>query len=154
MTGVQTCALPISQLALRHFDILLRGPLAEHLHPADVDLPHPLLRDAEVLADLLESHFLRPVQPGAHPDHFPRAGVEVFEQPVDPSTGRVREGERTLLDNSMILLTSSMMTGNHDNDQLPVVLLGRAGGRLRTGRVHDYLQSPNRKMCRDRKSVV
>jgi hypothetical protein len=65
-------------------------------------------------------------------------------------TGRldqVREGKRTLLDNSMILLTSSMMTGNHDNDQLPVVLLGQAGGRLRTGRVHDYLQSPNRKMC-------
>jgi hypothetical protein len=59
----------------------------------------------------------------------------------------VREGERTLLDNSMMMLTSSMMTGNHDNDQLPVVLLGRAGGRLRTGRVHDYLQNPNRKMC-------
>jgi hypothetical protein len=60
---------------------------------------------------------------------------------------RVREGERTLLDNSIIMLTSSMMTGNHDNDQLPVVLLGRAGGRLRTGRVLDYLQHPNRKMC-------
>jgi hypothetical protein len=60
---------------------------------------------------------------------------------------RIHEGERTLLDNSLLMLTSSMMTGNHDNDQLPVVLLGRAGGRLRTGRVHDYLQNPNRKMC-------
>ncbi len=60
---------------------------------------------------------------------------------------RVREGERTLLDNSMIMLTSSMMTGNHDNNQLPVVLLGRGGGRLRSGRVLDYLQNPNRKMC-------
>src|SRR5262249_42922217 len=59
----------------------------------------------------------------------------------------IREGERTLLDNSLLLLTSSMMTGGHDNSQLPVVLLGRGGGRLRTGRVHDYLQSPNRKMC-------
>jgi hypothetical protein len=59
----------------------------------------------------------------------------------------VQEGERTLLDNSLILLTSSMMTGNHDSSQLPVVLLGRAGGRLRGGRVLDYLQSPNRKMC-------
>src|SRR5439155_2948223 len=37
----------------------------------------------------------------------------------------VQEGERTLLDNSMILFCSSMMTGNHNNDQLPVVLLGR-----------------------------
>jgi hypothetical protein len=60
---------------------------------------------------------------------------------------RIQEGERTLLDNSMIMLTSSMMTGGHDNDQLPVVLLGRGGGQLRTGRVLDYLQNPNRKMC-------
>ena len=60
---------------------------------------------------------------------------------------RIREGERTLLDNSMILFTSSMLNGNHENNQLPVVLLGRAGGRLRTGRVLDFLQSPNRKMC-------
>src|SRR5436309_4897354 len=36
----------------------------------------------------------------------------------------VREGDRTLLDNSMVLYLSSMMTGNHDNNQLPVVLLG------------------------------
>src|SRR5438034_2705203 len=40
---------------------------------------------------------------------------------------RVQEGERTLLDNSMILYCSSMMTGNHENNQLPVVLLGRGG---------------------------
>src|SRR5947209_2024259 len=59
----------------------------------------------------------------------------------------VREGERTLLDNSMILFCSSMMTGNHNNDQLPVVLLGRGGGAIRTGRVLDYLGKPNRKMC-------
>ena len=60
---------------------------------------------------------------------------------------RVQEGERTLLDNSMILFCSSMMTGNHDNDQLPVVLLGRAGGRIKSGRVLDYLGKSNRKMC-------
>mgnify|MGYP000299437684 CR=1 FL=1 len=29
----------------------------------------------------------------------------------------VQEGDRTLLDNSMILFCSSMMTGNHDNNQ-------------------------------------
>ena len=60
---------------------------------------------------------------------------------------RIREGERTLLDNSMILFTSSMLNGNHENNQLPVVILGGAGGRLRTGRVLDFLKSPNRKMC-------
>jgi hypothetical protein len=59
----------------------------------------------------------------------------------------VQEGDRTLLDNSMILYLSSMMTGNHNNDQLPVVMLGGSGGRIRTGRVLDYLGKPNRKMC-------
>jgi hypothetical protein len=60
---------------------------------------------------------------------------------------QVQEGERTLLDNSMILYLSSMMTGNHNNDQLPVVMLGRGGGKIQTGRSHDYLGKPNRKMC-------
>jgi hypothetical protein len=60
---------------------------------------------------------------------------------------KVQEGERTLLDNSMIVFLSSMMTGNHNNDQLPVVMLGRGGGAIKTGRVHDYLNKPNRKMC-------
>jgi hypothetical protein len=60
---------------------------------------------------------------------------------------KVQEGERTLLDNSMILFCSSMMTGNHDNNQLPVVLLGRGGGQIKSGRVLDYLDKPNRKMC-------
>src|SRR5260221_6353663 len=59
----------------------------------------------------------------------------------------VQEGERTLLDNSMVLYLSSMMTGNHDNQQLPVVMLGRGGGQVRSGRVLDYLDKPNRKMC-------
>jgi hypothetical protein len=59
----------------------------------------------------------------------------------------VQEGSRTLLDNSMILFASSMMSGHHNNDQLPVVLLGRGGGRIQTGRILDYLGKPNRKMC-------
>ncbi|MEZ6090775.1 MAG: DUF1552 domain-containing protein [Pirellulaceae bacterium] len=59
----------------------------------------------------------------------------------------IEEGERTLLDNSMILYLSSMMTGGHNNDQLPVVMLGRGGGQIKTGRILDYLDKPNRKMC-------
>ena len=59
----------------------------------------------------------------------------------------VQEGSRTLLDNSMILFCSSMMTGNHNNDQLPVVLLGKGGGQIKSGRVLDYTGKPNRKMC-------
>jgi hypothetical protein len=60
---------------------------------------------------------------------------------------KIQEGDRTLLDNSMILYLSSMMTGNHDNQQLPVVMLGRGGGQVKTGRILDYLKKPNRKMC-------
>ncbi len=60
---------------------------------------------------------------------------------------KVHEGERTLLDNSMILFMSSMMTGNHDNQQLPVVMVGRGGNKIKTGRILNYLGKPNRKMC-------
>jgi hypothetical protein len=59
----------------------------------------------------------------------------------------IQEGERTALDNSMLLFCSSMLTGSHDATQLPVVLLGGGGGRIRGGRVLDYLEKPNRKMC-------
>ena len=60
----------------------------------------------------------------------------------------IQEGERTALDNSMILFCSSMMTGSHKNDELPVVMLGRGGGRIETGRVLDYSKESNRQMCR------
>jgi len=59
----------------------------------------------------------------------------------------IQEGERTALDNSMLMFCSSMLTGSHNANQLPVVLLGGGGGHLKTGRVLDYLDKPNRKMC-------
>ena len=59
----------------------------------------------------------------------------------------IQEGERTALDNSMLLYCSSMLTGSHDATNLPVVLLGGAGGQIKGGRVLDYLGKPNRKMC-------
>jgi hypothetical protein len=59
----------------------------------------------------------------------------------------IQEGERTALDNSMIMYCSSMLTGSHDATKLPVILLGRGGGKLETGRTLDYLDKPNRKMC-------
>src|SRR5215210_2060060 len=60
----------------------------------------------------------------------------------------IKEGPRTLLDNSMLLFCSSMMTGNHNADQLPVIMLGGAGGRIQGGRVLDYTGKPERQMCR------
>ena len=59
----------------------------------------------------------------------------------------IQEGERTALDNSVLMLCSSMLTGSHDATKLPVLLVGGAGGKLKTGRSLDYLDKPNRKMC-------
>jgi len=60
----------------------------------------------------------------------------------------IHEGGRTLLDNTMLLYCSSMLTGNHDATKLPVLLLGGAGGRIKGGRVLDYKEKPERQMCR------
>ncbi len=61
----------------------------------------------------------------------------------------IQEGPRTLLDNTMLMHCSSMMAGaRHDNDQLPVVLLGGAGGRIKGGRALDYQGKPDRQLCR------
>ncbi len=60
----------------------------------------------------------------------------------------VQEGERTLLDNSMLMLCSSMLNGHHDATQLPVVMLGGGGGRIKGGQNLDYLEKPDRQMSR------
>lgn len=47
----------------------------------------------------------------------------------------IKEGDKTLLDNSMILFGSSLSDGNrHDPNNLPIVLAGNAGGKIRSGR--------------------
>ena len=61
----------------------------------------------------------------------------------------IQEGPRTLLDNTMIMHCSSMMAGaKHDNDQLPIIVLGGGGGRLKGGRALDYTGQPERQLCR------
>jgi hypothetical protein len=59
----------------------------------------------------------------------------------------IQEGERTALDNTVLMYCSSMMTGHHDATQLPLIVLGRGGGQLQTGRVLDYQGQSNRQMC-------
>ena len=54
----------------------------------------------------------------------------------------------------MLLYCSSMLTGNHDATQLPVVLVGGAGGRIKGGRVLDYRGKGERQMCRLYLSVM
>jgi hypothetical protein len=60
----------------------------------------------------------------------------------------IQEGERTLLDNSMLMLCSSMLNGHHDASQLPVVMVGGGGGKVKGGQNLDYLGKSDRQMCR------
>ena len=47
----------------------------------------------------------------------------------------VREGDRTLLDNSMVLFGSELRDGQeHERHDLPILLGGRGGGRIASGR--------------------
>ena len=51
----------------------------------------------------------------------------------------IKEGEGTLLDNSMIVLGAGMHDGNaHDPHNLPILLGGRGGGSLASGRSLTY----------------
>jgi hypothetical protein len=47
----------------------------------------------------------------------------------------VSEGEGTLLDNCMIVYGSAISDGNrHNHDDLPIIMAGKGGGTLKTGR--------------------
>jgi hypothetical protein len=58
----------------------------------------------------------------------------------------IQEGERTLLDHAMIMCGSSLSDGDkHDPNNLPILLGGRGGGRIQTGR---HIASPkNTPLC-------
>ena len=54
------------------------------------------------------------------------------------------EGDGTLLDHCSILCTSELSEGNrHSNDEFPILLAGRGGGRLKTGHHIRYSQPTN-----------
>ena len=62
----------------------------------------------------------------------------------------IKEGDGSMLDNSILMLTSSLFDGDaHGANQLPILLTGKGGGTLKPGRVLDYLQKPDdqRKAC-------
>jgi hypothetical protein len=51
----------------------------------------------------------------------------------------MKEGERSVLDNSMIVFGAGLRDGNkHDPHNLPIVLAGRAGGRIAAGQHVTY----------------
>jgi hypothetical protein len=52
----------------------------------------------------------------------------------------VREGDRSLLDNTVVVWMNEVGKGNnHAHRDLPVLLAGSCGGQLRTGRFVDYM---------------
>jgi hypothetical protein len=62
----------------------------------------------------------------------------------------IDEGGQSLLDSSMLMLASNLYNGDkHGADQMPIVLAGKAGGAMKTGRVIDYSGKgdDNRRAC-------
>jgi hypothetical protein len=128
-------------------DILVLGFQADATRVCTLKLnnDHSSLRFPHLNVDYMIHHLL------SHSDTADWLKVNQFflEQVgyVARKMNSIHEGERTLLDNSMLLYCSSMLTGGHDATKLPVVVLGGAGGQIRGGRVLNYLDKPNRKMC-------
>jgi hypothetical protein len=70
-----------------------------------------------------------------------RFHMEQFTYMIDRMK-RVPEGTGTLLDNCMVLYGCGNGDGNrHNHDELPIVLLGKAGGQLNTGRHVRYARN-------------
>lgn len=62
----------------------------------------------------------------------------------------IHEGEGTLLDHSILMCMSNLFDGDrHQADHMPILLAGRGGGRLKPGRVLDYLDrgDDHRRAC-------
>ena len=62
----------------------------------------------------------------------------------------ISEGETSLLDNSILVATSSLFDGDaHSADRLPFLITGKGGGTLKGGRILDYTDKgdDNRKAC-------
>jgi len=62
----------------------------------------------------------------------------------------IDEGGRSLLDNSLLMLCSNLFDGDrHQADEMPILLAGRGGGSLQTGRILDYRDrgDDNRRAC-------
>jgi hypothetical protein len=51
----------------------------------------------------------------------------------------IDEGGQSLLDNSLLMFCSNLFDGDrHEADEMPILLAGKGGGSLKTGRVLNY----------------
>jgi hypothetical protein len=73
--------------------------------------------------------------------------VEQYAYLVD-RLAKMPEGDGTVLDNSCVMFVSEHWDA-HNSNQVPLVLAGGLGGKLKTGRSLDYMNSGNdrRKLC-------
>lgn len=56
----------------------------------------------------------------------------------------IQEGDRTLLDNSLVIWTNELSNGDaHSRKNVPIAMLGSCGGKLRTGRYVKYAGRSN-----------
>ena len=63
--------------------------------------------------------------------------IELFYYMIQKMKG-LNDGKETLLDNSMIMYGSAISDGDkHNHDDLPILLAGRGGGTINSGRVID-----------------
>jgi hypothetical protein len=59
----------------------------------------------------------------------------------------VTEGDRTILDNTVMVWGNELSLGNsHSHSEIPFMLLGSAGGRLRTGRYLQFGSQPHNRL--------
>lgn len=75
--------------------------------------------------------------------------VQQFAYLVDRMK-KIDEGGSTLFDNSILMCCSNLFDGDaHGADQMPILLAGKGGGTLKTGRVLDYMDKgdDNRRAC-------
>lgn len=60
----------------------------------------------------------------------------------------INEGNGTLLDNTMVLFSSTMMDGDvHDANQLPLIICGGKNAGIKSGRVVKYDSLKDRRLC-------
>ncbi len=62
----------------------------------------------------------------------------------------IDEGDATLLDHSLLMFCSNLFDGDrHQADEMPILLAGRAGDTLRTGKIIDVSEQPadERRAC-------
>jgi hypothetical protein len=60
---------------------------------------------------------------------------------------KIDEGEGTLLDNSMIFYPNELSQAQiHDRRDLPYLVAGKAGGKLKTGRYLKYNGAPHNQL--------